>query len=334
MAFPFISEANFELGTLGHFDAESDTDGKLDFPSFAELARFNGLPAPYRGACCMRADLAGGSNDAYVQETAAWDMTAGTNDIYLRFMLWIDPLISMANTDEFGILQFWSGTNTVEGEISLNYTTANGLRLGMGETGATVFHPIMTNRWNAIEVFFDPAGGGAGTIDAWLNGDSLTQVGSLTHANITSGVLGVLDFSGASGTTGGILLFDDVIADDARIYPPTLRFPEQFILTAAGHAFVGPGRIGRLELLSGNGTDNVVTVYDTDSGTVTDATNVKAEIRNVTAYETVPLEGPIDVQRGAYINLAGTDPRCRVTIERAVAYGSDGAIRTYGARRV
>lgn len=334
MGFPFLSEAGFESGTLGHFDAEVDTEFRLDFPHYSELARVPGGSAPWRGAYCMRVALAndGTPADAYVQENTAWDLAA-TNTLFVRLMFRVSPDIVMANADEFAIFQLWSGASTVEGGAYINFTTANGLRLGIGEGSATSFAPLTTGVWHCLELKFviDSGVGNDGTIDAWLDGGALAQVTGLDQAAITSGVVGVL--SQDAGTTAGTILFDDIIADDARIFPPVERFPQQVLLTASGHAFVGPGEILKLDLLSGGATDNVLQVYDTDRAYTSDASAAQLELRNVANNERVAMsDWPLRLHRGAYVSLAGTNPRALVTIAWANSY-SEGAMRQQGLRR-
>src|SRR3989304_4043146 len=143
MAFQFLSQSNFEDGGLGAFDAETDTETRLDFPHYVTLARTPGLPMPWRGSNCMRVTLVndGTPADAYVQKTGSWD-TAAAGTIYFRFMFYMTSDYVMANNDEFAIFQLWSSTNTVEGGVYVNYTTANGLRIGIGETSASSFMPL------------------------------------------------------------------------------------------------------------------------------------------------------------------------------------------------
>lgn len=338
MAFDFISHENFELGTRGHFDAETDTDSKLSFPGYFELARTPYISMPWSGAYCMRVDLAGGTNDAYVQETGDWDMTAGSAELYMRFMLWLDPNLTMANNDEFAILQYWSSTNTVETGIYINFSTANGFRIGIGEASASQFLPISTGRWNTVENFFNPAGSSNGAIDMWLNGTAATQVGSISNASITSGVVGTIGID--AGTTRGVILFDEIITDDARIFGPEHRFPETVVMARSGHIFGGPGVIDNVTLVSSGTADNALAIYDTDLGNTDDYSNRKVQLRNTAAAggEIVDPAGmPAEVRHGAYLTLSGTadanGPQAIVKIKRAVAYGSDGAIRNYGLRR-
>ena len=335
MAFPWLSEENFETGTLGHFDAENSSGATPTYAHYSTLARTPGLAMPWRGAYCMQIPIANVSTSMYVQETGDWDMTAGTNDIYLRMMIWVSPDIVMASTDEFAIMQFWSGTNTVECGAYINYTTANGYRLGIGKdtSAASAFLPLFLGQWNAVELFFDPAGSTASTLDFWVNGAQGTQLDTFTSANITSGVVGVLGQD--AGTTAGTILFDSIITDDARIYPPASRFPTSQLLTKSGHLFVGPGRIDNVTMITGNATDNVVKVFDTDDGDTNDAGNVKSQLSNGVALESVDLPNlPVEIRRGAYISMSGTNPSALVQIGSAIGYGSDGAIRNYGSRRV
>jgi len=332
MAFPFNSEEGFETGTLtdSDFDAES---GTYTIAHYTECAGA-GIATPYKGAYCLRMNLANVSTTAYVQETADWDMTNGTNDLYMRFMLWVDPNIVMATGDEFAVMQYWAGTNTVEAGVYINYTTANGYRLGIGAltAAATSFLDLPLGEWVSVETFFNPAAG-AGTIDFWVNDSAGTQIASITNTgNITSGVVGTIGID--AGTTKGNILIDDIITDDARIYAPTNRWRETILLTESAHAFVGPGLIDNITLLSGAAADNILIVYDTDTADVLDASNTVVELRNSAAKETVDPAGmPVNVIRGAYVSLAGTNPRARVKLCRAVAYGSDGAVRNYALRR-
>jgi hypothetical protein len=340
VAFPFVCEEGFELGTRGVFDAETDSDSKLDFPHYSALSAIPGLAMPYRGAYCMRVDLAGGTADAYVQETGSLD-TSAAGTVYARFYMWFGAKrgesITMAANDIFSVFQLWSATNTVEASIGIQYTTANGYRLCVSELAAGTggsFAALPLNRWNLIEIkaLVDSGVGNDGTIDVWLNGSALTQIATLDQGVITSGVLGALAID--AGTTKGVLLFDDFIVDDARIYGNGERFPQTLLMTTSGHAFVGPGCIDNITLMSGGGTDCVVSVFDTDEAETTDPSRIVAELKNTANNELVDPAGmPADVMRGAYISMSGTNPRALVKIRRALGYASDGAIRETAQRR-
>jgi hypothetical protein len=300
LAFPFVTEENFEGGTYAstHFDATNGTGQQVY--GFRDLAAIPGAPAPYRGAYCFGFDISALSGaNVYWQETGSWDMTAGTNDIYVRFALYVTDNIVMANTDEMILLHFWSGANTGEACIALNYTTANGLRLGIGDTStASQFQTFTTGEWHTVELFFDPAGAGAGTIDGWLDGVAYTQVTG-THSDITSGVLGAIGVD--AGTTTGHVFFDDLVTDDAQVHPRAERWANP--------------------------------IYDTDRGGTNDATNILVELKNTAARETVtPAMPPIIIKNGAYVSMSGTNPRALVELGKVAAWGSDAAVLEYGGR--
>lgn len=335
MAFPYVTEATFEDGTDGHFDTETDTESRLDIAHYSALARVPGLDAPFRGAYCLRVNLAndGTPADAYVQETGSWDMTAGTNDLYQRFYLYLSPDLTMTTTNEFAVMEYWSGTADAEAGVYVNFTTANGFRLGFGKATASAFTPLNLGRWICVETFFDPAGGGGGTFSGYVDGSLVALVTGLTNANITSGVFGVVGQD--AGTTAGYVLIDQIVADDARIFPIIDRYPEAVLLTQSGHVFVGEGEVESVELLSGAGTDCVLSVFDTDTGYTSAATNVYAELKNTANSERVAHDWPPlkhIFRRGCYIAISGTNPRALVKV-RNVAYYDPGAIRKLGLAR-
>lgn len=335
MAFPFLFEENFETGTLGAFNTETDTESRLDFPHYSDLAKIPAGSAPYRGAYCMRVNLAndGSPADALVQETDGFD-TAAAGVIHVKFCFYVSPDITMANTDEFAIFQMWSATNTVEGGAYINFTTANGLRLGIGETSATVLKPLTTGEWHQLEMIFDVDNAGAndGTIDAWLDGSAYTQVATLDQGAITSAVLGVM--SQDAGTTRGFILYDQVYADDARLGPFAQRWPRQLVLTKSGHVFVGAGIVEDVSLLSGAATDNVLRLYDTDIGSTTDVESFVTELKNTSNGQLVnPEDKCLRFNRGCYVSMTGTNPRAVVKILRAPGYFSEGTIRGLGQQR-
>ena len=333
MAFPFVAEENFEDGTLGIFDSETDTTSRLDFPHYSDLAAIPGLPGPFSGAFCMRVDLAVGTTNAFLTETGTWDIAAAAS-LHIAFDFFVSSDITMANTDEFTILQLIETGAAVEAGIFINFTTANGLRIGIGETAATSLLPLTTGVWHKVEfeVTIDDGGSNDGVIDLRLDGSAATQVTALDQNAITSGTLGVV--SQDAGTTAGVLLFDNVITDDGRVFPTSIRFPNTRLLTKSGHAFVGAGRLDGVTMLSGGATDNVLSVFDTDVGNTSDASKVVAELKNDANNSLVRSDhDDIHVQRGCFISMSGTNPRALVRIKFAPAYGSDGAIRTLGAAR-
>ncbi len=339
MAYPFLSEYNVEQGDKGHFDSETDTTSRLDFAHYSTLARTPGLAMPWRGAYCVRVNLATSATTAYLEETGSWDLAAdGT--IYFRFMLWISPDITMANNDQFNIIKLQSAGPVDEVVGGLIYTTAAGLKFGVGETAITSSLPITTGQWHCIEMTANIDSGvpNDGTIDYWVNGVAGTQVASLDQAVITQGRFGVMDQD--AGTTAGTILLDSLISDDARIYGsynPSERFNENIYLTASSHVWVGRGVLENVQLVSG-GTDNQLEVFDTDTANTVDVSKRKVHLLTSTASEVVDPAGmPVTLTRGCYVKLSGTaganGPYAIVKIGRAVGWGSDGAIRNYGVKR-
>ena len=332
MAFPYIGEEGFEDGTLGIFDSETDTAGKLDFPSYKELARNSRVKAaPYRGAYCMRVDLANTpGTSAYVVET---DDLAADAEQSIGFMLYVSPDIVMANNDEFAVYQLLA-TTTDEGSIVINYTTANGLRIGLESPSETnAYTSLMTGRWIhvALDIVIDAGGGNDGSLTLYIDGTQVAQLTTIDQGAITDARLGAINLD--AGTTAGTLLFDHFIADNATVKPPAERFPENLLITKSGNAFVGPGRIENVSLISGNANDCTLIVYDTDEADTTDEGNIVVYLANTASGELVdPAAMPVSVNRGAYVSLAGTNPRALVKLGRVVAYSSDGAIRNYGAK--
>lgn len=293
--------------------------------------------APFRGAYCMRVALEndGSPADAYIQETGSFDLAAdGT--IWFRFCFYLSPNTVMANDDQFGILQLWSSTSTVEGGVYIKYTTAAGFQVGIGETAGTGLKPLTLGKWHVFEIGFniDAGGGNDGTIDAYLDNSAYTQITGLDQGAITSGVVGVMGQD--AGTTAGTLLIDWVIADDARLGPILDRWPYQVVLTRSGHLFVGPGTIDAAALLSTTAGESL-TLFDSDNSESTDAQSFVLEL-SVGALQAA--EGPISFSRGCYAVLAGTNPRGQVILTSdgtdgitGPLYYSEAGVRKWGLNR-
>jgi hypothetical protein len=349
LPYPWTYEENFESGSnLGATihnnglmaDAISpDPFTRAGIDHYTTLARRSDVKtSPYRGAYCFRIDLAPSTTAHYIQETGTLDM-ADTDGAAVRFALWLSPDLVMADTNEFAVFQLWSGASTVEGGVYINFTTADGFRIGIGETSASSFLDLTLGVWHIIEVQF-VNGTAAGTIDGFLDGSAFTQVTGLAQGAITSAVFGVMGQD--AGTTRGVVLIDEIVGDTAagaavaRIGPIITRFPQQMLITRSQHVCMGNSKI-QVQLLSGSGTADVLQVYDTDTAYVLDTTNVVKVLNNTAANQVVPetMEDPdnIEVQRGAFIDLNGTSPRALVRIHSSQAYWSDGRIRQHASNR-
>ena len=331
MAFPFVFEASFEQGNNSEFDSETDTGSLLDFPHYSRLAvEPESTQTPYRGAYCMRVNGMGDTNDHTVTEG---DLNVATDTrSYFRFYLNL-PRLSVTAADTWNVFELQNTNNTVRMAI--------GLRAGTSGTGATRFYDIgigatapsvwattygmQTNRWYCLELEVHPnTTTGAATL--YIDGSLAATVNDLNGADGAQAIgQGVLGTQNTLSTTTGVVLFDEFVQDDARLYPIMDRFPDTVLLTKSGHVFVGPGIIDNISLLSGAGTDCVLTVYDTDRGNSNDASKIVTELKNISNNELVDPAGmPAEVRRGCYVVLSGTNPRALVKIRRASNYSPQG----------
>ena len=335
MAFPFISESGFESGgTLtvapDHWDALSPSPfTRATFAHYSEMAAIPGLPAPWRGAFAFVTNLATNTTDHYVREDTAWDVAFTTRQFF-RFNLFVSADTVMANNDEFFLLQIRSAA-AVESCVVLNFTTANGFRIGFGQAGGTNFVGFSLGAWHSIELNFlcSTAVTANGTVDLTVDGGPGTQITGITNLAVTEGRVGVL--SQDAGTTKGFVVIDDVMSDDLTMPVPSIRWPRSVLMTTTGHAFVGPGCIQWARLMSGAATDNVLSIFDSDVGS-TDASKLVLELKNTANNQLIDgsVAGEIRVERGCFVTLAGTNPRGLIDIEPDCAFGSDGSVRDYG----
>jgi len=330
MSFPWDKEEGFEDGTNGIFDGtEVDTAARLAIRSYRDLVAL-GWVAPFRGAYCAGIDL-NSTSDAYLLDPDGNISADGETFYDFWFFVSANVADDMADNDQFSIFQLIA-TATVEGVIAIQFTTANGLRIGIGETAATAFASLIPGVWHhvCLGVVLDDGVGNDGSLELFLDDTSVAIVATLDQGAITDIRLGVVGQDTA--LPGQFILFDEFREDSARLRPYKERFPEQLLLTKSGHAFVGPGVIDNVSLLSGAGTDCVLTVFDTDRADVNDPSNIVLELKNTVNNELIdPAGAPARVQRGAYIQLSGTNPRALLKFGRVAAY-SPGAIMRYGAR--
>ena len=328
MAFPFIFESNFEIGSNAEWD--SDSGSLVDFPHYTTLAAIPGMGLPFRGAYCMRIRPGDTSEHSLLEGDIN---IANTATAWVRFYLWHN--LEATSDDIFNIYEHQASA-TIETAISLQITAATNLvEIGIGESAASTFNAVLLpNQWNLIELASTAQTSATSTL--YLNESNIQTLGSHPSAAVTDGVLGTQD---TLSTTTGTLLFDQFIFDDLQVFGFDRRFVENVLVTKDQHVFVGNGRINNITLLSGDATaDNIVSVFDTDKADTNDASNLVAELRNTAVNETVDPAGmPVPITRGAYVVMTGTasgrGPRALVQIGAAQGWGSEGAIRNYAARR-
>lgn len=318
MAYPWVYTENFEGGSVTNslFNSETDTAGILDIAHYTELARYG--QAPYKGAYALRVRANGGTTAAYLFETDGFDVSAD-GEIYIRFYFFLGKDFQMADTNKFSMFEAESVANTTtEFACGLDRSGSN-IRFWMGETSAASASTLtlgtttsVLNKWYCAELkaVIDDGAGDDGTLDGWVDGTALTQITGLDQGAIVDAKLG---FIGPDAGTKGTILYDNIIADDARIYPEAQRFnhANQQITNPHNHPMIGPGRFAIA--VTGTSTDAVATVYDTDG--IPDEATAAVLLRNVSANESVPGHDIFEVQHGAYITLAGTNPQAFLSID-------------------
>ena len=335
MAFPWILESNFELGTNAEWTSESDTGGALTFPHYSTLAGVPGAPAPYHGAYCMEVRLVADTN-AHVVISTAGDI-ADQATASARWYMYISSDFTATADDVFSIFELTQAAGgTTETTVGMRITAAtNVLEIGIGDGVApSSYVPITRGMWHCVECTVKISTTGVGTATLFLDGASVVALTTLTNgAAVGDCLLGIkLQLS----TTGGAIWFDDFVFDNLRVYgeSPSQRWTLNPLFTKDGHAFVGPGRVENMSGYAGAATDLLVQLFDTDTGDTTDAGRVVAELKNVANSELVDkATGPFEFRRGCFVLMTGTTPRAQLTIHPHVAYGSDGAIKSYGSRR-
>mgnify|MGYP001582821654 FL=1 len=315
MAFPWLQAETFDDGSRGGFDSETDASAILDFPHYVELAR-TGLH-PWQGAHALRCVLSGTAT-GFIQEDDGFDVALdGAISIWFPVLIGADFTLNDGDAVILLALQSTGAVNEVV--VGVDRSGAN-YRLFAGETGATNTQIITRSnkRWHQVEVVcaLDAGGANDGTIDFYVDGGAVgAQITGLDQAAITQARLGAV--SGTAAGNAGSLLIGGIIADDLRVYPRD-RFPlDTFWVTRDIAAWLGPCTIDSI-VLTGTGTDAVLTVLDTD---IYEATALSfsrepvAYVRNVTAGDQAPGQNlPLKCSRGAYCQLTGANPQAWVSI--------------------
>lgn len=332
MAYPWIFESNFEAGTNAEWDSESDTGSLLDFPHYTTLAGIPGMPAPYRGAYCMRINM--GDTNAHTLTEGDIDIADGSTR-YFRWAMYAAQNVTATADDTFNIFTLQQGGGTVESAVGMRITAAsNLLEIGIGDgTAPTSFVTFPRGRWVTVELEAKIHTTDEGTLTLFLDGGQAIALATLDNAAAVG--QGVLGTTGTLATTSGTLLFDQFVMDDARIYPFNQRFPTTVKLTKSAHVFVGPGSIEGITILSASGTVNV---WDTDTANTNDASSRRIALD--TAGNFVSNSSLTRFDKGCYVQISGTNPEVEVRLSRSAgqdhgptAYFSDGAIRTHALKR-
>lgn len=336
MAFPFILESNFDLGTNAEWTSESDTGSALDFPHYSELARVPGMPAPYKGSYCMRVALVADTN-AHVVISTAGDI-ADQATASARWYMYVSSDFTATADDVFSIFELTQAAGgTTETTVGMRITAAtNKLEIGIGDGTAPssyATNDFPRGRWVCVECTVKISTTGVGTATLYVDGVSVVALTTLTNAAAVGDCL--LGIKNQLSTTSGTILFDQFVFDDLRIgfESPSQRWSRNVLCTKSRQAFVGHGVVENAALYAGAATDGVLQLWDTDVGDLTDYSRMVIEIKNTANSESVDAAGvPLSFRRGCYVSLSGTTPRAQLTICPTV-WGSDGLVRSFGTRR-
>lgn len=337
--FPFSFEENFEAGTLGSFDSETDTGSLLNFVHYSKLAGYNptivGAIAPWRGAFVAEWLLGDTNDHTLIESTMA---IADTTTAWTRFYLFLGKNLTATADDVFSIYELQGTANAQECVVALKITAAtNAIQIGSAQTQAGITFTsanLDRGRWLGIEVkTVVQVGSATGTSEVFVDGSS---IGAVTNAAINTAILrGVLGTQDTLSTTVGYLFMDRVAFDLLQIGRDRDRYPESVLLTKTAHVCLGESQLLNVTLLSGGAGDNTLTVYDTDRADVASDDTVVAILHNLTASEP-PIDlpnSPVSVKRGAYVVLGGTNPRALIQIGRSQGYFSHGRVRQHGMNR-
>ena len=334
MAFPYIFHSNFEAGTNAEWDSESDTGGKLSFPHYSTLAAIPGMGLPYSGAFCAWWDLRTGDTNDHTVTEGDIDIATGATR-YFRWKMFISNDFAATADDNFSIFELQQAGGTQVYVVGLQIEADDEqLKIWVAEnsTPETVSgNTLPKGRWFVVEVI-------ANVDTAAANGDISVNIDGSEWVSLTTTVqnaaaigTGVLGTQNTLSTTTGSILIDDFIMDDAQIYPPRTRYPNPVRMLKTGHAFVGPGSIDSITLLSAAGT---CSVYDTDVANADDPESKIIELDE--AKGLLGHNGPVRFERGCYVVLSSA-AYAEVRLPASggpITYGSDGALRTYASKRI
>jgi hypothetical protein len=327
---------NFEAGTLGGFDSETDTGSLLDFPHYSVVASDPNSLMPYRGAYVMR-NLLGDTNDHTLTEGSIDIADAGT--AYVKFYMGLSGDFRFTADDVFNVFEFQQAGGTVEGSIGFRVTNSTQLiEIGIGDGTAPSSYVQWPGRkkWVCVEALYTCSTSDAGVFTLYLDGASVISLTSLDNAAAIG--QGVLGSQNTLSTTLGAIYYDHFGFNTSRMYPYRQRFPEHGIhVIQSGHLFVGPGHIEGATLVSIANGDETFILYDTDTANINDTTPTV----DLSAVAQTSVGGPIYFERGCYAAVAGTDPRGMVYLTRSneklgvkgPMFYTDAGVRLYGNMR-
>lgn len=314
MAFPWLFEENFEGGTKGSFDSETDSDSRLDFAGPEELAVDALDVAPFRGGYLMRVSMEKGSAQAYVSSDA-FAASLGTTR-WARYYLYLSDDFAASGDGALANL-FWldSAGPTWEMGVSLMRKDPEGIVLvvqSSDDDDSGPYIKINPGEWTCIEVEYKPDSSNS-VISIIVNGSKATLT-NFVSAALTTGRFGIFQ---QAGDFRGTIYLDQIVLDDERVHGIMEGQRDSsnvdgmtMLFTKSGFAFVGSGEILEVQAIDNGSSDARVKVYDTDNP------NLVAEYDkriDRTFSNFLPLQ-PTNFERGAFVKLEGTTPQALVRV--------------------
>lgn len=312
-SFPYTFQANFETADLSEFDSTTGT--QVELRSYRDLARNRAWPMPYRGAYSLEAEY-GVDTDSYVTSTTMVIGSGATR--HYRFMLSLskDMTSATGTVAEADILYL----APVVAAVGLRVDSEGEVKIGMRNSTDTLTTSdivLPKGEWLTVEVEVNTTNASTSYLRVKELGIEIETTNALATGATTETRFGLIDTSvGALSDVQGRVFFDEIVFDAERIYGYQERFPQRVLINAAQqHVFLGPGRIEDIQLLAGAGTDCVLEIYDTDRAETSNS-NLVARLTNEVSGETKDYGGRDDIQihKGAYIKLTGTDPQAIVAL--------------------
>ena len=321
MGFPFSAEENFETGTLGIFTEVADTLGKLSVVGPQDAHE---IP-PYLGGYVLEVDLNRGTAPASASIGAPITFANGTTK-YARLMVWLSADLKLPNPgDSMRIFNIESGAFAEEAAIGL-------VRGNKGELMLGVFSPdlndwirgieVSRDMWLPLEIAMISVTAGASKLQVMCMGSQVEAVG-MTWATLTRCRIGAIT---QSDDIRGKIWFDHFVVDDtSRLVAPQPLDPreldgETILFTKSAYAFVGPGEVDCLTLISA-AADSAVNLYDTDR--LPFAQHDMRMSAKAAAAESIESKGTKIFKRGCYVSFsgAGTNPQAIVQLGAVTEFG-------------
>jgi hypothetical protein len=303
---------NFETGTIGGFDSETDTASQLDIVHYKTLGRYPWPNCtPYSGAYCMRLVLTGSTADATLSESSV-DIADGVTN-YFIFDVYFAPNFAATADDIFQLVELQGAAAAITASFGVQITAATqAIQLGIGSAASAgvpntfMSAPIERDTWYTVELKMKPSTTGTGTLDMFVTraGDPTQQTAQAaltgkTNIVVTDAVVGVQN---QLATTTGVILLDKFAFSDVRIYPRE-RYTQNPTFIQSAHAFVGPGYIDGAAIL--DGTTPTMKLWDTDSADTSGEPKVWLATG---ATNQSSIGGHIFFSKGCYVELGGTTP--------------------------